>query len=421
MKSFICLCVPLFIAAVLSPAQQKSDYATVKEFQGLTKSITKATDEAKTVQDCADIAATIDQMEKDFKDDKLLLDKALYPDDYSKTLELMRGRLMIRQKDLGVIESQFIRITELETQVRELSGQVAKLTGENDKLMSDIERIKGNIQKLSAQDMSNAALTDSLKSVIGKLQKQLQNRDQLIFALVDSLFMQYDKNIADMKDIEKSGIAVKLERHSVFSNIKRSVEDNIKFLETTSLKGNDLVKIVQQQQRFQSQWKGLGPKLAVVYLGGKKKTNEAGEIDMLLAKWGTKVDDAMLRSLNQLFKDNGFIVKEFANAQEFAENFTAFVEEQIQNPKKETDDVRLKSFTNFDDNLWRGDLGVSWLPALAEVGKISETQKKDIDAKVEQWRSAVSPGVSWLTYVLILLAVALAVMVTLRFFRKARK
>jgi hypothetical protein len=421
MKSLIRLFVPIFVFVILASAQQKSDYATVKQFKGLIKSITQATNEAKTVQDCADITATIDQMEKDFKDDKALLDKALYPDDFTKTFELLRGRLMIRQKDLGVIETQLVRITELETQVRELSGQVSRLTGENDKLMEDIERIKGNIQKLSAEEIARTAMTDSLKGVINKLQKQLQSRDQLIFALVDSLFLQYDKNIADMKDVEKVGLAVKLERHSVFSNVKRSIEDNIKFLESTTLKGTDLIKIVQQQQRFQSQWKGLGPKLAAVYASGKKKAGEAAVVDTLLVKWGISADNAMWRSISQLFKEHGLVIKEFANGQEFYANLIAFVDDKIQNPTKDSDKIREMLFNNFDENIWKGELGTSWLQTLAETGRISDTQKKDIDAKVEQWRAEVSPGTSWLTYVLILLAVVLLIIVGYRYFQKKQK
>ncbi len=421
MKSFIRFFVSLLIVAALAPAQQKSDYATVKRFQELTKSITKATEEAKTVQECAAVAASIDELGEEFRSEKPLLDKALYPDDFLKTFDLLRGRLMIRQKDLGVIESQFVRISELETQVRELSGQVEKLNGENSKLMSEIEGLKGNIEKIGAETAARTTLTDSLKGVITKLQQQLKDRDQLIFALVDSLFLQYDKNVADMKDVEKQGLSVKLERHGVFSNIKRSLEDNLKFLETTSLKGNDLVKVVQQQQRFQSQWKGLRPKFTAVYAGGKKKFTDVADIDELLIKWAANVDLATWRSLNQLMKDYGITIKEFTNGQEFITQLMAFIDEQIQNPKKDADDVRLKLFLNFEENLWKGELGSSWIPALAEVGKITVEQKNEITAKVDQWKSEVSPAASWLTYVLILLGVALVVLIAVRYFQKGKK
>jgi hypothetical protein len=416
---YMILCISIVVSA--SPAQVKSDYATVQKFKKLQSSIDKAIEEANTVQECAAVAASLDELDKEFIDDKALLDQSLYPLNYTKTFELMRGRLMVRQKDLGVIESQMVRITELETQVRELSGQVEKLTGENTALMGDIDRLKSNITKMGGMAVANANMVDSLKNVISKLQKQLKDRDQLIFALVDSLFLQYDKNVTDMKDIEKQGLAVKLERHGVFGNMRKSLEDNIKFLETTTLKSSDLVKVVQQQQRFQSKWKGVGPKLVAIYATGKKKESEAAVIDTLLGQWSTKVDYASWRTLNKMFKDDSIAVKEFLNAKEFVENFVAFVDEQIQNPKQEADDIRLNLFTRFDEKLWKGELENAWIPALAEVGKINEDQAKEINKKVDQWRSAVTPGATWLTYLLLILALALVALVMMRFLKKGKK
>ncbi len=45
----------------------------------------------------------------------------------------------------------------------------------------------------------------------------------------------------------------------------------------------------------------------------------------------------------------------------------AFLDEQIQNPNKETNDTRFKLFTNFNENLWHTDLNTTWLPALTEL------------------------------------------------------
>jgi hypothetical protein len=115
------IAILLVIAAVSLTARQKSDRAVVDKFENTVKVLFRAADSAKTVQDCADINASIDELEKEFLTHKELLDRALYPDDYTKTISNIRGRLLVRQKDLGVIETQFTRIVELESQVRELS------------------------------------------------------------------------------------------------------------------------------------------------------------------------------------------------------------------------------------------------------------------------------------------------------------
>ena len=88
------------------------------------------------MQECAEASTSIDAVEKEFGDDKALINKANYPDGYDKTIEQLRGKLLIRQRDLGVIESQIVRITELEVKIRELSDQIMKLTNQNETLMS---------------------------------------------------------------------------------------------------------------------------------------------------------------------------------------------------------------------------------------------------------------------------------------------
>jgi cell division protein FtsB len=421
MKTILRLVALLVFSSLILVAQQKSDYATVQLFRTTSQSISKNVDKANSVQECAELNASVDALEKEFADDKTLLNKAIYPDGYDRTVEHLRGKLLVRQKDLGFIESQVVRITELETTVRGLSDQVKKLNMQNDKLLADIQMLTQNVQKLTGDLFNATTPLDSLHNMIVKLRQGLQDRDALIFALTDSLFLQYDKNVSDMKDVEKQGLLGKIERHNIVGNVKRSIMDNVTFLETTQLKGSDLVTLVRQQKRFQSQWTGIAPKLTSIYMSGKARKYEVSTVDSMLAVWGDKVDDAMWRSLNTLFKEKGFFVKEFKNGEEFSANFITFLSEQIQNPNEETNDTRFKLFTNFHENLWLTDLNATWLPALTELSKISDTQRKEIEVKVEKWRSIVSPGASWLIYVLVLLGVLLIPILAIRLFPKAPK
>ena len=421
MKTILCVVALLVSSSLILVAQQNSDYATVQLFQTTAQSISKNVDKANSVQECAELNASIDALEKEFSDNKTLLNKAIYPDGYDRTIEQLRGKLLVRQKDLGFIESQVIRITELETTVRGLSDQVQKLDIQNEKLLADIQMLTRNVQKLTGDLFNAATPLDSLHNMIVKLRQGLQDRDALIFALTDSLFLQYDKNVSDMKDVEKQGLLGKIERNNIVGNVKHSILDNVTFLETTQLKGSDLVTLVRQQKRFQSQWTGIAPKLTSIYMSGKARKYEVTTVDSMLAVWGDKVDDAMWRSLNTLFKEKGFFVKEFKNGEEFSANFISFLSEQIQNPTEETNDTRFKLFTNFHENLWLTDLNATWLPALTELSKISDTQRKEIEAKVEKWRSIVTPGASWLIYVLVLLGVLLIPILAIRLFPKAPK
>jgi|WetSurMetagenome_2_1015567.scaffolds.fasta_scaffold09930_4 hypothetical protein len=419
MKIILQFFILFMLLSLVLEAQEKSDYAIVQLFRTKAQSISQSVDKASSVQECAELNTSVDAIGKEFVNDKILLNKAIYPDGYDRTIEHLRGKLLVRQKDLGFIESQVVRITELETTVSTLTDQVKKLNMQNDKLLADIQMLNRNVQKLTGDLFDAATPLDSLHNMIVKLRQGLQDRDALIFALTDSLFLQYDKNVSDMKDVEKQGLLGKIERHNIISNVKHSIVDNVAFLETTQLKGSDLVTLVRQQKRFQSQWAGIAPKLTSIYLNGKTRQYEVSSVDSMLAVWGDKVDNSMWRSLNTLFKEKGFFVKKFENGEEFNSNLIAFLSEQIQNPNEETNDTRFKLFTNFHENLWLTDLNATWLPALTELNKISDTQRKEIEAKVEKWRSIVSPGASWLIYVLVLLGVLLIPILAIRLFPKA--
>ncbi len=400
----------LIIAAVSLVARQKSDRAIVDKFEKTVKELYRASDSAKTVQDCADINASIDEMEKEFAPHKTLLDRSLYPDDYLKNIDNLKGRLLIRQKDLGVIETQFTRIVELESQVRELSGKVASLTQENDKLLSDAKNLQAAVA-------TNQALFDSLKSVISKLQQNLKERDNLIFAILDSLFMQYDKNVASMNDVEKQGISGKLERRNVLTNIKKSIADNLQFLESTNLAPGDYAEIARQHQRFASQWKGIGPKLANIYLSGKQKKNEVALIDSMLSTWSIKVDLSTWKALASLLSKGGIQVKPFSNGAEFSTNFLEFMDAEIKNVKQEQGDVRAKRYNMFNDMAWSTDLKPTWLPVLVESGKITADQKTEIENKFKSWQSAIAP-VSPIVYIIIVILVAIVLWSLSRYVRK---
>jgi len=388
-------------------ARQTSERLIVNKFEGSVKELSLFADSAKTVQDCAEISSMIDEIEMKYAEKKDLLDRALYPDDYSKTIEKLRGKLLIRRNDLGVIETQYARITELEVQVLGLSNKIDSLDQENEKLANAIKRMSGS-----------KALVDSLKMVISKLRKNLIKRDEVIFSLVDSLFLQYDKNVANMTDIEKQSIYGKLERKNVFTGLKKSIEDNLNFLRSTSLTPSDYVEIARQNSRFTSQWKGVGPKLAEIYLSGKKKTDEVMLIDSLLGVWSKEVDRSNWQSLNTILTQNGIVLKPFNNGDEFTANFTGYIDTLIKNTMEEPEDVRAKQFNAFNDNVWKNNIEPTWLPVLLESGKLTEDQVDKIENAVDNWESAVSP-ISPVVYVgIAIVIIAIVIGLAMRFRKK---
>lgn len=398
--------VGLTVAPVLS--QERSDFQTVKAFESQTKAVASSIDAVQTVQECADVAVTIDQIQAEFSPSKDLLDKALYGEKFEERIARLRFQLKLAQDKLGIIESQVTRIAELEEQVRVLSGEVERLSGENLKLLGDVERLSGNIKSLGASSAASGALVDSLRKVIGQLQKGIKERDQMIFALVDSLFQQYAKPVDQLADTEKRGLALRMDRNNIVTGVRTSIENNLKFLERAELKGSDLAAILQEHQRFSSQWKGLGPKLASIYLTNKQKAKELAAVDTLLAAWSAKANDAYWRGVNTAFAAKQIPVKPIASGNDLVSNLAAYVNGQL--AAEAPDDEKRKTFESFD-GVWQSEFVNGWLPLMESRGDLSADQRKLVDAKVQEWRESFE-ATSPFTYAL-LFVVIVAILATL--------
>jgi hypothetical protein len=410
MKTILHIFALFLISACFLNARQISDRLIVNKFEESVKELYLFADSAKTVQDCVEVRALVDELEVKYAEKRDLLDRALYPDDYSKTFEKLRGKLIIRRNDLGIIETQYVHINELEIQILGFSNKVDSLSRENEKLMNDEK-------KLSITAAANKSHVDSLQMVIGKLQQNLKERDQLIFSLVDSLFLQYDKKISDMTDIEKQSMSRKFERRNVLTGIKKSIEDNLKFLQSTNLTPNDYVEIARQNNQFTSRWKGVSPKLADIYLSGKKEKDEVTRIDSLLTVWSKEVDRSNWTSLNTFMSRNGIVLAPFSNGDEFTSHFTEYIDTLVKNINQEAEDIRAKRFNTFNDAVWKSNLKPIWLPVLVESGKLTVDQKNKIEEAVDSWHSAVTPS-SPIIYVVIIIFILIIILGLAMRFRK---
>lgn len=420
MKQFIVgfaslvMCVAFLVPSV--SAQEKSDYEVIQTFKQKLNDINKSIEKASTVQECVDITSRIDDLEKEYGDNVTLLDKALYPDGYNGKIATVRTQLKLAQEKLGIIETQYARITDLEAQVKSLSGKVDSLTGENANLLQQVQKMGEEVKGASAGMASTRGIIDSLNKVINKLRSNIRERDQMIFALVDSLFMQYDKSVSSMKDVEKQSLAGRLERRSVFSNMKKSIQDNIAFLQTTQLSSKDLVEMIDEQKRFAAQWKAFGAKLQGLYQPGKKGANEVKEVQSMLDEWGQKADATFWRGLNLAFQERGLAVKAFNSGDEFKTNLLDFIGSEIKDAESDKKDESSNAYKSFYDSLWVTQLKPAWIPLLVDSGKISDSDRQEIETQVANWGSAVSPSRAWL-YVLL---IAVVLVVAYFLFRKKK-
>ncbi len=407
MIGFISLLVCFVFVVPAVQAQERSDLEVIQSFRQKLAELKTEIQKASTVQECVDISQRIDDLEKEYAANVELLNQAMYPDGYKGNIANVRMDLRLSQEKLGIIETQFARITELEGQVKALTGKVDSLSGQNANLLAQINRMGEEAKGMEAGAASSKALIDSLKNVINKLRNNIKERDQMIFALVDSLFMQYDKPVASMKDVEKTSLSGRLQRRNVFTNMRKAIQDNISFLQTTELSSKDLVDMINEQKRFASQWKAFGAKLQGLYEPGKKGANEVKDVQNMLDEWGQKVDATFWHGLNLAFQERGLAVKPFNSGTEFKTNLLSFIDGQIDNAKSGKKDESFKTYEAFYDSLWQVQLKPAWMPLLVDSGKITDADRKEIESDVANWGSAVSPSRVWI-YVLIVIVLLIA-------------
>jgi TolA-binding protein len=394
----------LFSVAVV--AQEQSDYAIVKSYETKYKAIKDAIKQVQTVQQCAEVSANIDDLENEFAADTALLNKSLYPDKYDDQITEVRVELRLNQDKLGIIESSVARIADLEKQVRSLSGKVDSLSAANDKLMASLDVMSKAVEK-------NTKTIDSLNHLVADLRRSIRARDEAIFAMTDSLFMQYDKNIQGLPDQEKKMLVGKVERHNVVSNIMDAAKQNIKFLETTQLSSNDLVGMVKEQRQFSSYWNGLGPKLAAVYISSNDRAKQIAAIDTVVAQWGRKADSSLWAGLNAEFASKQIPVQPFHSGDEFVANLSKYFDDQT-NDSKSSSAEKESRLNHFLNDVWNPSINSQWLPTLVDAGIITRDQQSQLQTKLSTWEAATKPSHTLLYAVIFLVILAVVVFFVIR-------
>ncbi|MGO9482651.1 MAG: hypothetical protein ACLP05_12840 [Candidatus Kryptoniota bacterium] len=144
------LCGAMLASVSVSMAQVKLDYLIVKSFESKCSSIKESIKHAGTVQECANVSADIDALEKDFAADTVLLNGALYPDNYYKWIGELRVELHLSQDKMGIIESQGLHVADLAEQVRRLSGRIDSIANDDKRLISSIDAISSALTRVTA-------------------------------------------------------------------------------------------------------------------------------------------------------------------------------------------------------------------------------------------------------------------------------
>ncbi len=360
---------------------QESDYSTLQWFEKRSAAIKAAMDSSNTPQGLDAIKTQIDALALDFQPKKDFLDKALAPETFDGRIAALRQQYDIAYGRTSTIQTQGVKIVELETTIAVINSRLDTLSTERAQLFSDLQESKKNVA--------------SLREAVKRLTANLQANDKLIFSLIDSIFLPYDRNMSQASDIEKERIEGHLQQSNVMARVYAVASDNVRFLQTTQLQPKDYASLVDQFQAFRSRWNGLSGKLkdvataaerrAAISTPEKKGSTKQGlpalaqgmptQVDSMMSAWDTTLMRDYWSSIEKEFTAKQIPINHFTDGPSFSASVNALVASY----KDGNGDV-----STFVDGVWRERIDKEWRESLMKDGVLGRTEYATLDKTVSE-------------------------------------
>lgn len=395
----------LFFFGLCFGSYAQSDFEKTQNFKNRYQQLESAIKSATSLDECTTIAENISILKEDFISDKELLDKSLYPENFDSSFEKIERMLEVRKGD-------FTQITELSTEVGTLKDRVSTLSQENQGLI-------GQIKTLQIKATKDASTIASLQKLVAQLKANIQQRDELVRGIVDSLLADFVNYSSSMNENEKQVIFSKVESGNLFFNIERTIADNVQFMKVTQMTPDDLGEMKKQYKDFNKVWRQIGPKLADIYLTKRDKAAQIANIDAMFNDWNIRINDEIWGQVNKLFREKKIALLNFRSSDQFVNSVTSFIDDEIKNLGVKSSTESEKVYYAFTDSVYFKSIEPVWIPVLIENSMMSEANKDSIDANIAKWKAKVAPAsaFNWIYVAFI----AVIVFLVAAYFLKGRK
>lgn len=402
-KSHLIFGVILFFVAGFVSTFAQSDREIVDNFKKEYSEVEQQIKNATTLAELKNVADKITALKQNYAQHKELLDKSLYPDKYDQAILNLNSAYVLRQGDFATIDV-------LQSEVGELKQQVEFLNQRNNELIAQVRKLEGQTQK-------DAKTIKKLENLIAELRTSIKERDELVLNMIDSLMpptmRKKDVLTAEDKDIVMS----EEEKQNVLSNVKTTISDNIRFMQITSLKPDDLKSIREQQEDFANKWQKVGVRLVEVYADDDKKTEELQQIEQLFDNWYAAVEREAWVSIGEEFSMNGIDLRIFNNGKEFTNSVLMFINDELKNLGIKSDEESKRVYANFADSTWFAIIQPVWMNYLIENKMLTEENKNKMESKIAEWKNALYPSYWWIYMIAAVVVIAIATF----FFMRGRK
>ncbi|PID60793.1 MAG: hypothetical protein CR986_03490 [Ignavibacteriae bacterium] len=395
-KRYIYICILVFFSYIQLFSQ--SDYRVAQEFKSKLRSWDIAIEYAKTSEELDNIRKEILAFKDEYKDKKELLDNALYPKNFNSSFKKILAKIEYANKNLSKITTLSKQVTKVEAKNKSLTKSLKKINLELNALRKNNSRLLRELKIFRAGYGYSKNELDSLRNLVNEFKLGIAKRDTLISEIMNNIFADVSHQIETLDDAEKKSIKANVKNTNLIDNISKLIKDNKDFIDASLFTKDDLLQLRNEYDSFNRQWSFFGPKLFNVYSTDTVNRVKLFEVDGLLFKWDSALNEALWKTIHQGFKERGEDIDYFTNGIEFEENVIKYIENKIDTGSKE-------KYEYFKEKVWDNFFKKEWLPLIKEQELLTTEQLQKIENKLDDWGSNSNNYISILLYVIIFIFV----------------
>lgn len=367
----------LLLPALHPLGAQESDFEVMRGFEEACNQLKSRIEAAATTATLDTLHNAIASLETRYQPRRSFLDKALYPETFAERMESLRSMHRLAGERTRVIETQGTTIAEYERTIALLTGRIDSLTREQGRMFEELR------------------VNKDLRETVRRLNQAIQLKDRLIFAMADSIFMPYDKDLNQTSGAQKESISRRVLKSNIVARVFDIAADNIKFLEATKLQGKDFASMLEQVQQFETKWSGLREKMNAVAVdvsqpqatkpqtGGKGKgavpapveQPPAVHVDSAIVEWRTRLVTAFWDGVANEFTAKGIPLQPFSDGPTFASSIRTYVD----SAKADGRDASV-----FVNEVWKERIDKEWREGLSREAMLGKVEYASLDKLVSE-------------------------------------
>lgn len=360
-------------------AQFMSDYEIRSNFLEGNQQIMDNLKEVDSVEEAQALVDMVEELDAEFGEHSDFLDRVLSPETYEQRLANFSE---VADANLQRME----RIEEKGESIEELDEEIADLT-------ENLEESNEEIEDLQAELDAMRSDRNAFRGQAANLRAQLNERDEFILDMVDSIFVAYnDVDLETLTPDEREELGLEVDVDNVLGHIESVVDNNIDFLDThTQLSSEDFLHLYAVQVEFERMWDNLGPKLNDIYTEEAERQEQLEEIDDKMEQWAGSVDESAWTSVSAAFDERQIDLADFDDAVSFYTSLSNYLDDAIERAQDEGgSDEELERYQQFS-NVWSDDVKVRWQPHLINAGQLNYENVASIDEKLSTWKVQAQP------------------------------